>query len=277
MEKLLTQLKLARIREVYQDWIDKASKEDGGTLVSYADFLRGLLSEETCAREENQIARRMRQAGFPILSFLAVGDPTFEKTIEQFDFSLRPELKRQVVLNCMDETFVHQGRSMVLIGPPGTGKTHVSISVGIKMIQLGYSVKFVMAQGLINDYVGMTDIEDRQELLNSLAKADLLIIDEFGYLPHDKEAGSLFYQVISDRYEKNGTIITSNKSLRSWAEMLHDSSLATALIDRLMHHGEVFYLSGNSYRLRGKKKYLEGNIPSSEPELEMSDRQVKTD
>ena len=262
MEKLLTQLKLARIREVYQDWIDKASKEE----MSYADFLRGLLSEETCAREENQIARRMKQACFP-----------FEKTIEQFDFSLRPELKRQVVLNCMDETFVHQGRSMVLIGPPGTGKTHVSISVGIKMIQLGYSVKFVMAQGLINDYVGMKDMGDRQELLNSLAKADLLIIDEFGYLPHDKEAGSLFYQVISDRYEKNGTIITSNKSLRSWAEMLHDSSLATALIDRLMHHGEVFYLSGESYRLRGKKKYLEGNIPSSEPELETSDSQVKTD
>jgi DNA replication protein DnaC len=260
MEKLLTQLKLARIREVYQDWIDKASKEE----MSYADFLSGLLMEETCAREESRIQRRMRQAGFP-----------FEKTIEQFDFSLRPELKRQVVLNCMDETFVHQGRSMVLIGPPGTGKTHVSVSVGIKMIQLGYSVRFVMAQGLINEYVAMKDMGERQELLNSLARVDLLIIDEFGYLPHDKEAGSLFYQVISDRYEKNGTIITSNKSLRSWAEMLHDSSLATALIDRLMHHGEVFYLSGESYRLRGKKKYLEESISSEE--MEMADRQAKTD
>ena len=262
MEKLLTQLKLARIREVYQDWIDKASNEE----MSYANFLNGLLTEEICAREESRIQRRMRQAGFP-----------FEKTIEQFDFSLRPELKRQVVLNCMDETFIHQGRSMVLIGPPGTGKTHVSISVGIKMIQLGYTVKFVMAQGLINDYVGMKDTGERQELLNSLARVDLLIIDEFGYLPHDKEAGSLFYQVISDRYEKNGTIITSNKSLRSWAEMLHDSSLATALIDRLMHHGEVFYLSGDSYRLRGKKKYLEGNVHSAEPESETSDCQAKTD
>jgi DNA replication protein DnaC len=262
MEKVLTQLKLARIREVYQDWIDKASKEE----MSYADFLGGLLSEEICAREENQVKRRMRQAGFP-----------FEKTIEQFDFSLRPELKRQVILNCMDETFVHQGRSLVLIGPPGTGKTHISIAVGVKMIQLGYKVKFVMAQRLINDYVGMKDTGDRQELLSSLARVDLLIIDEFGYLPHDKEAGSLFYQVISDRYEKNGTIITSNKSLRSWAEMLHDSSLATALIDRLMHHGEVFYLSGDSYRLRGKKKYLEGSVPSIESGTEMADCQVKTD
>lgn len=261
MEELLTQLKLARIRGVYQDWIDRASKEE----MSYADFLRGLLSEEICAREENRVKHLMRQAGFP-----------FERTIEQFDFSLRPELKRQVILNCMDETFVHQGRSLVLIGPPGMGKTHLAVAVGIKMIQLGHSVKFAMAQKLINDYVGLKDIGERHELLSSLSKVDLLIIDEFGYLPHDKEAGPLFYQVISDRYEKKGTIITSNKSLRSWSEILHDSSLAAALIDRLMYHGEVFYLSGESYRLRGKKKYLEGNAPSAELKTEASDCQVKT-
>ena len=239
MEELLTQLKLARVREVYRDWIDKASKEE----LSYSEFLHGLLSEEICAREENQIKRRMRQASFP-----------FEKTIEQFDFSLRPELKKQVILNCMDETFIHQGRSLVLIGPPGLGKTHLAISVGIKMIQIGYSVKFVMAQRLINDHRKIQETEESQKLLHSLAKVDLLIIDEFGYLPLNIEAGPLFYQVISDRYEKKGTIITSNKSLRAWAEVLHDSSLAAALIDRLMHHGEVFYLSGDSYRLRGKKK-----------------------
>ena len=262
MEELLTQLKLARIREVYRDWIDKASREE----MSYSDFLHGLISEEICAREENRIKHRMRQAGFP-----------FEKTIEQFDFSLRPELKRQMILNYMDETFVHQGRCLVLIGAPGLGKTHLSVAVGIRMIQLGYSVKFVMAQRLINDYLNLKDTADRQELLCSLAKADLLIIDEFGYLPHDKEASPLFYQLISDRYEKKGTIITSNKSLRSWSEILHDSSLAAALIDRLMYHGEVFYMSGESYRLRGKRKYLEGGAPSSESEMEMADCRVKTD
>lgn len=109
------------------------------------------------------------------------------------------------------------------------------------MIQLGYSVKFVMAQRLINDYLNLKGTSERQELLSSLAKVDLLIIDEYGYLPHDKEAGPLFYQVISDRYEKKGTIVTSNKSLRSWSEILHDSSLAAALIDRLMYHGDTSF------------------------------------
>jgi DNA replication protein DnaC len=244
MEDLMTKLKLARIREVYQDWIDKASQEEMG----YADFLRGLLSEEVCAREDNQMKRRMRQADFP-----------FEKTVEQFDFSLRPELKRQVILNCLDPTFINQGKSLVLIGPPGLGKTHLAVAIGVKMVQLGYSVKFQMAQQLINDYLQKKDNEEGQKLLSSLAKVDLLVIDEFGYLPHDKEAGPLFYQVISDRYEQKGTIITSNKSLRSWAEILHDSSLASALIDRLMHHGEVFYLSGESFRLRGKQKLMDGD------------------
>ena len=112
MEALFTQLKLARMREVYQDWIDKASKEE----LSYAEFLQGLLSEEICAREENQIKRRMRQADFP-----------FEKTSEPFNFSLRQELKKQVILNCMEPVFIHQGRSLVLIGPPGLGKTHLAV------------------------------------------------------------------------------------------------------------------------------------------------------
>jgi len=248
MEQLMTTLKLARIREVYPHWLEIAANEQ----MSYSQFLEGLLSEEVVARAENQTQRRLKSADFP-----------FEKTIEQFDFSFRPELKRQVILNCMDPTFIHKGKSLVLIGPPGVGKTHLAIAIGIKLIQIGLTVKFVEAQKLINDYLASENTDSTEKFLNSLAKVDLLIIDEFGYLPHSHQIGPLFYQIIADRYEKKSTIITSNKALAAWASVLHDSSLAAALIDRLMHHGEVFYLSGESYRLRGKQKYLSGNLAES--------------
>lgn len=241
----MTQLKLARIREVYREWIDKAAKQQ----ISYGDFLQGLLTEEVTARKESAVHRRMRAASFPM-----------EKTIESFDFSLQPELKQQVIYNCLDPTFIHHSKSLVLLGPPGTGKTHVAISIGVKMVQLGFSVKFHMAQKLVNQYVRVP--QDREKLLTTLSKVDLLIVDEFGYLPYTAEAGPFFYQVIADRYEKKATILTSNKSLSTWSQVLHDPSLASALIDRLMHHGEVFYLSGDSYRLRGKMDNLDGKPPS---------------
>lgn len=119
----------------------------------------------------------------------------------------------------------------------------------------------MLAQKLVNDYVAQP--EQRTKMMASLAKVDLLIIDEFGYLPYDVQAGPLFYQLISDRYQKKATIITSNKSLRAWVDVLHDVSLVGALIDRLMDRGEVFYLRGDSYRLRGKEKYLEESVASS--------------
>jgi DNA replication protein DnaC len=182
MEALLTQLKLARIREVWEEWLARAAAEE----MSYADFLKGLLMEEVCARKENQLKRYRHQANFP-----------FEKTIEQFDFSLRPGLKRQVFLNLLDVSFVHQARSLILLGPSGTGKTHLAIAVAMRMIQLGYQAKFLLAQKLVNDYVNQP--LSRTKMMNQLAKVDLLIIDEFGYLPYDAQAGPWFYQLISDR------------------------------------------------------------------------------
>jgi DNA replication protein DnaC len=252
MQELLTKLRLARIRNVHEEWVERASRE----AMPYRDFLRGLLEEELCAREENAVRRLIQQAKFP-----------FEKGIDQFDFRFRPELKRQVFATYLDSSFVEQGRALVLIGAAGLGKTHLSVSIGLKMCALGYHVRFITAQALVNQVLAQPSYAARNKVLAPYLKCDLLCLDELGYLPSDPQIGPVLYEVIAGRYEKKAIVLTSNKSLTDWSGVLHDSSLAVALVDRLMHHGEVFYFQGDSYRLRGKKKLP----PETKPEQEAGD------
>jgi DNA replication protein DnaC len=237
LDTMLTRLCLARVRQVYPVWVEKAAQEE----MSYEEFLRGLCEEELVAREENRLKRRMKQAGFP-----------FERTIEQFDFKFRPELKRQVFLTYREDRFITEGRSLVLAGAAGLGKTHLAVSVGVKMVQRGYDVRFTTAQRWMNRCVMAEDLRAQQRELKPFLGCDLLILDELGYLPTVPQIGPILYELIATRYERKAVIITSNKSLPEWGQYLHDASLATALMDRLMHHGEVYYLQGESYRLRGK-------------------------
>src|SRR6266478_1296050 len=238
LDHKLTTLKLARVREVYPSWIEQAAQSEMG----YGEFLEQLVTEEVLARQENQLRRKMHTAGFP-----------YAATIDQFDFTLRPELKRTVMLRFFDSSFVTTAGSLVLIGPSGVGKTHLAIAVGTKMVQLGYSVRFVMAQQVANAVLTAATRADIAHLIAPLIKCDLLILDEFGYLSVQPQVGPVLYEIISGRYEKGATVITSNKSLASWGELVGDTALMMAIIDRLLHHGEVFYLRGSSYRLRGKE------------------------
>ena len=164
-----------------------------------------------------------------------------------------PELKRTVMLRFFDSSFVTTAGSLVLIGPSGVGKTHLSIAVGTKMVQLGYSVRFVMAQQVANAVLTAATRLDLARLIEPLIHSDLLILDEFGYLSVEPQVGPVLYEIISGRYEKGATLVTSNKSLASWGELVGDAALTMAIIDRLLHHGEVFYFQGSSYRLRGKE------------------------
>lgn len=238
LDQKLTELRLARIRQVYPSWIEQAEQLDLG----YGEVLEQLVTEELLCRQENHLRRKMKAAGFP-----------YAATIEQFDFSLHPELRRAVLMRFFDSSFVTTASSLLLIGPSGVGKTHLSVALGTKMVQLGYSVRFVMAQQLATIILTAATRADVVRFVKQLIACDLLILDEFGYLTLDPQVGPVLYEIVAGRYEHGATVITSNKSLATWGELVGDSALMMAIIDRLLHHGEVFYVRGSSYRLRGKE------------------------
>lgn len=250
LDQKLTQLKLARIREVYGSWINHAESHSLG----YGEFLEELINEELLGRQEATVRRKLRAAGFP-----------FAATLDSFDFTLRPELKRAVMVRFFDSAFVVNAQSLILIGPSGTGKTHLAIALGTKMIQLGYSARFVTAQAFANAVLGAPTRQAVEKVLRPLLSCNLLILDELGYLPLEPQLGSAMYELISGRYQTGATVVTSNKSLANWGEVVAgDTALMMAILDRLLHHGEVFYLRGSSYRLRGKEPIVAAAGPPSD-------------
>jgi len=225
--------------------------------LDYKGFLAQALETEWRGRYQRGVESRLKLARFP-----------WVKTLEQFDFDFQPSVDRKVVRELAGLSFVERAHNVVLLGPPGVGKTHLAVALGVKAVEAGYSVLFLTLETLMGRLVRARHENRLERTLQQLVYPRVLILDELGYLPLTREEASLFFRLLVRRYERASLIVTSNKSFADWAEIFNDQVLATAILDRLLHHATTINIKGDSYRLREKKKAgLLGRKPkSAEPE-----------
>ncbi len=237
LELQLKSLSLTKMLAHYQEEAQKAAQEK----LTYEGYLSRLIEMEAMSKLDRAITVKINKARFPTV-----------KTIEAFDFSFQPQLNEKEIIRLTSLEFIEKKENLLFLGPPGVGKTHLAVAFGVKACMAKYRVLFTRTQDLLTDLRVAHKTGRLGQTLLSLSRLDLLILDELGYLPISPEQANLLFQLVSLRYEKGAVILTSNYGFEDWGPIFTDQVIATAIIDRLVHHSHIFVINGNSFRMKQK-------------------------
>lgn len=235
----LTLLGMNKIGEMLDNYLEIAAKENKSVM----EILDHLFNEEFQHKSNNSFAIRIKTANFP-----------FRKTLEEFDFSFQPSIDKKTISTLASLKFIYNNENVILVGPPGVGKTHLAVALGIEAVKGRMSVYFLTAAELLNRLRKALSEGKLDRAFSQICRYRLLVIDEIGYLPLEKQDANLFFQFISRRYEKGSVILTSNQAFKNWGSVFGDDVVASAILDRLLHHSTVLNIKGESYRIKDRKR-----------------------
>lgn len=256
----LESLKLLAAADVLESRLQQATDKQW----TYVAFLIDLLGEELAQRLRRTIQTKMRMARLP-----------YQKTLTEFDFSFQPSVDKKLIDELATMNFVRQTANVVFLGPPGVGKSHLTIALALEALAKSISVYFTTVTQLVEELRRAHNANRLDAKMRQYLRPRILIIDEVGYLPLDPLAANLFFQLISTRYERGSLILTSNKSFGDWGELFGDSVLASAILDRLLHHSHIINIRGPSYRLKDKMRAGVYGTPLDKPATDSGTITVK--